>query len=50
MATNNSTGMGSEAPKKFHGRLKIDATFCPTDIDDVFDTVELGSSLRRHQG
>ena len=30
---------GSEAPKKFHGRLKIDATFCPTDIDDVFSTV-----------
>jgi ribonucleoside-diphosphate reductase alpha chain len=30
---------GSEAGKQFHGRLKIDATFCPTDVDDVFSTV-----------
>jgi ribonucleoside-diphosphate reductase alpha chain len=25
--------------KRFHGRLKIDATFCPTDVADPFDTV-----------
>src|SRR5688572_23471044 len=28
------------APKRFHGRLKIDATFCPRDSVDVFDTVQ----------
>jgi ribonucleoside-diphosphate reductase alpha chain len=32
-------GHASEAPKRFHGRLKIDATFCPADSVDVFDTV-----------
>ncbi len=26
--------------KRFHGRLKIDATFCPADIDDLFSTVD----------
>jgi ribonucleoside-diphosphate reductase alpha chain len=26
--------------KRFHGRLKIDATFCPQDAADVFDTVQ----------
>ena len=26
--------------KRFHGRLKIDATFCPNDSTDVFDTVQ----------
>jgi ribonucleoside-diphosphate reductase alpha chain len=26
--------------KKFHGRLKFDARFCPADVDDVFDTVQ----------
>jgi ribonucleoside-diphosphate reductase alpha chain len=30
---------GSEATKKFHGRLKIDATFCPADVEDIFNTV-----------
>ncbi len=25
--------------KRFHGRLKIDATFCPEDVADPFDTV-----------
>ncbi|NOY40226.1 MAG: vitamin B12-dependent ribonucleotide reductase [Planctomycetes bacterium] len=29
----------TEAVKKFHGRLKFDATFCPTDVTDPFDTV-----------
>jgi ribonucleoside-diphosphate reductase alpha chain len=26
--------------KRFHGRLKIDAEFCPDDVDDLFSTVE----------
>jgi ribonucleoside-diphosphate reductase alpha chain len=26
--------------KRFHGRLKIDATFCPENSADVFDTVQ----------
>ena len=26
--------------KRFRGRLKIDATFCPTDIEDLFSTVD----------
>jgi len=25
--------------KRFHGRLKVDAQFCPVDVADVFDTV-----------
>ncbi|MCA9232103.1 MAG: vitamin B12-dependent ribonucleotide reductase [Planctomycetales bacterium] len=33
------SGRVPEAAKKFHGRLKYDATFCPTDQDDPFDTV-----------
>ncbi|MCI0492163.1 MAG: vitamin B12-dependent ribonucleotide reductase [Planctomycetes bacterium] len=35
----NLRGAGSAA-KRFHGRLKIDAAFCPTDIDDLFSTVD----------
>ena len=30
----------SPATKRFHGRLKVDATFCPTDVADLFSTVE----------
>ena len=26
--------------KKFHGRLKVDAQFCPTDVEDLFATVD----------
>jgi ribonucleoside-diphosphate reductase alpha chain len=26
--------------KHFHGRLKIDAKFCPTNVDDLFSTVD----------
>jgi ribonucleoside-diphosphate reductase alpha chain len=26
--------------KSFHGRLKVDATFCPTDVEDLFATVD----------
>src|SRR3989304_1290956 len=26
--------------KRFHGRLKVDATFCPTDVEDLFSTVD----------
>ncbi|MDZ4659787.1 MAG: vitamin B12-dependent ribonucleotide reductase, partial [Bythopirellula sp.] len=32
-------GKNPTAAKKFHGRLKVDAAFCPTDVDDVFNTV-----------
>ena len=28
------------AAKQFHGRLKVDATFCPTDVEDLFSTVD----------
>jgi len=31
---------GASGAKRFHGRLKIDATFCPPDVADVFDTVQ----------
>ena len=30
----------NSAAKRFHGRLKVDATFCPTDVDDLFATVD----------
>ncbi len=30
---------GADAARRFHGRLKVDATFCPTDVADPFDTV-----------
>jgi ribonucleoside-diphosphate reductase alpha chain len=30
----------SEAAKRFHGRLKIDTQFCPTDMADPFQTVD----------
>ena len=26
--------------KRFHGRLKVDAQFCPTDVEDLFSTVD----------
>jgi ribonucleoside-diphosphate reductase alpha chain len=26
--------------KRFHGRLKVDAEFCPTDVEDLFSTVD----------
>jgi ribonucleoside-diphosphate reductase alpha chain len=28
------------AAKRFHGRLKVDPVFCPTDVDDLFSTVD----------
>ncbi|HEY3392816.1 MAG TPA: vitamin B12-dependent ribonucleotide reductase, partial [Lacipirellulaceae bacterium] len=28
------------ATKRFHGRLKVDALFCPTDVEDLFSTVD----------
>ncbi|QDU54097.1 vitamin B12-dependent ribonucleotide reductase [Aeoliella mucimassa] len=34
------TGTPSTSNKKFHGRLKIDTTFCPESSVDVFDTVD----------
>ena len=36
---NSHTSVDDESAKKFHGRLKIDATFCPTDVADPFETV-----------
>src|SRR5688572_13558833 len=30
----------TSAAKRFHGRLKVDSTFCPTDVDDLFSTVD----------
>ena len=30
----------NSAAKRFHGRLKIDATFCPEDVEDLFSTVD----------
>jgi ribonucleoside-diphosphate reductase alpha chain len=43
MADVRSSGV-SKAPalghKRFHGRLKIDAKFCPEDVDDLFTTVD----------
>ena len=47
MATADLRSMTSSSPKasnsgtkKFHGRLKIDAQFCPTDVEDLFSTVD----------
>ena len=34
---NTSKGINS---KQFHGRVKVDAQFCPTDVDDLFSTVD----------
>jgi ribonucleoside-diphosphate reductase alpha chain len=36
-ASNNAS---QSLAKRFHGRLKVDATFCPTDVDDLFSTVD----------
>ncbi|HEX2473953.1 MAG TPA: vitamin B12-dependent ribonucleotide reductase, partial [Lacipirellulaceae bacterium] len=30
----------SPATKRFHGRLKVDTVFCPTDVEDLFSTVD----------
>ena len=36
-----ASSRGSQAAvKRFHGRLKIDPTFCPTDVEDLFSTVD----------
>src|SRR4051812_38660281 len=44
MATANTQTTSSKgftpAAKRFHGRLKIDAQFCPTDVEDLFSTVD----------
>jgi ribonucleoside-diphosphate reductase alpha chain len=37
--TRNVTSTASLS-KRFHGRLKVDANFCPTDVDDLFATVD----------
>ena len=33
-------GSTRSAAKRFHGRLKIDAQFCPVEVADVYDTVQ----------
>ncbi len=38
--TRHANSSTSSATKRFHGRLKVDATFCPTDIEDLFATVD----------
>ncbi len=38
--TNPGLSDSQERVKRFHGRLKVDTTFCPTDVADPFDTVE----------
>ncbi len=38
-ATEHTTEIPERA-KHFHGRLKYDSTFCPTDVADPFDTVQ----------
>ncbi len=37
--TTPGTTESQERVKRFHGRLKFDATFCPADVADPFDTV-----------
>jgi ribonucleoside-diphosphate reductase alpha chain len=44
---------GQQPQKTFHGRLKIDAAFCPTDVADPFDTVNWeirSSSIKDENG
>lgn len=59
--TNNpndaSNPSGGEQPKRFHGRLKVDATFCPPEtgegaVADPFDTVnwEIRTSQIKGEG
>ena len=35
-----ATNPASQGTKRFHGRLKVDAAFCPTDVEDLFSTVD----------
>ena len=39
-ATKTSDQGRTAATKQFHGRMKFDAEFCPTDVDSPFDTAE----------
>ncbi len=38
--TSSSPKASKPTTKKFHGRLKVDAKFCPTDVEDLFSTVD----------
>jgi ribonucleoside-diphosphate reductase alpha chain len=38
--TPSSPKVSNPATKKFHGRVKVDAQFCPADVDDLFSTVD----------
>jgi ribonucleoside-diphosphate reductase alpha chain len=40
LAARTQSQSRSAGPKRFHGRLKIDAAFCPQESVDVFDTVQ----------
>ncbi len=39
VSASSASSPQDSAPKTFHGRLKIDSTFCPEGVADVFDTV-----------
>jgi len=36
--SHNSTSPA--AARRFYGRIKVDATFCPTDVEDLYSTVD----------
>ena len=38
LSASETSSESLEGLKRFHGRLKFDATFCPTDVSDPFDT------------
>ncbi|HEX6964054.1 MAG TPA: vitamin B12-dependent ribonucleotide reductase [Lacipirellula sp.] len=40
LAARSQSTTRTAGQKRFHGRLKIDAAFCPQDSVDVFDTVQ----------
>ena len=48
-AASNSTS-NSPPPSGSTAGSRSTPTFCPTDVADLFDTVAVGSPLRRHQG
>ena len=39
VSTSRTSSESLEGLKRFHGRLKFDSNFCPTDVVDPFDTV-----------
>ncbi|TWT73649.1 Vitamin B12-dependent ribonucleotide reductase [Posidoniimonas polymericola] len=45
-----SSQHGQPMEKTFHGRLKIDAEFCPAEVDSPFDTVEWDTRTSQIKG